>query len=541
MRQLTNLLMFLVVILFPFDTLYAQSPDLGDLKYPIIRSSGCLRSLGSTPIPIPMTIPVGCEAVDCCPGCQDGLIDWKIRARGIGDRTLTIKFENLDADRSKRLVAEGYGNWITPDTLNLKDGETIVRGIGYSGQQVVPVATPNFTLDQKSVKLLERAIAERRRAKVEPVEVVVEIDQMLGPVIVSSQKLELTHLDCMKLPPRFTTDAVQLINNRGSDESGVWIRAAIEAGVCLRDFPVCVTSSKPLPNFQFPCSGNYFAFSEDDAMVWRRQSWTPAEGDVLSIRFGDLLNVPLQVWLVAANKLEIAQIEVALTNMVFNKQHCGMRFSPIYVDLSNQPKAITIEENPSDNSIRKCSKLRSDIGFQEGAINVYYLTQTAFGVPYACDEGDQIGEPGEPMVVIGGTKTNESLMHEIGHVFSLAHPAQYTPSEGANTLPCNNIMQTQGNACPAAGGPRRTFTEGQCFRMNADEISWINKLGIRQGSTKSCWLGVGGSSITIPTDPFCPSISSNIDHPDPGLQIQLQLPPDLSNLCGPGIPLSVLE
>ncbi len=138
-------------------------------------------------------------------------------------------------------------------------------------------------------------------------------------------------------------------------------------------------------------------------------------------------------------------------------------------------------------------------------------------------------------------RTPESLTHEIGHVFSLAHPAQYTASEGANSLTCSNVMQTQAAPCFSTEGSRSTFTEGQCFRMNADKISWINKLGIRQGSTKSCWLGVGGSSNSIPTNPDCPSISANIDHPEPGLQTQLQLPPDLSNLCGPGIPQELFE
>jgi hypothetical protein len=47
-------------------------------------------------------IPVGCEVVDCCPGCpKPDVLDWRIRLEGDLVKSAVLKFSNLYASTSK--------------------------------------------------------------------------------------------------------------------------------------------------------------------------------------------------------------------------------------------------------------------------------------------------------------------------------------------------------------------------------------------------------------------------------------------------------
>jgi hypothetical protein len=75
-------------------------------------------------------IPVGCEIIDCCPGCP-GLdrIDWVIRVDGDPVEALILRFENLPPPIARRLRIEGEATWLKGDRLQIKgQGETIIRG-----------------------------------------------------------------------------------------------------------------------------------------------------------------------------------------------------------------------------------------------------------------------------------------------------------------------------------------------------------------------------------------------------------------------------
>jgi hypothetical protein len=103
-------------------------------------------------------------------------------------------------------------------------------------------------------------------------------------------------------------------------------------------------------------------------MVWRLANWTDEPGNVLRIGFPDMFRVPLRVWILTPpfeTTKSKAQMEVARATSIFNSQHCGIRFSATYEDATNDPDAIEMEKENLT-----CGRLKSRIGFVDGAINV---------------------------------------------------------------------------------------------------------------------------------------------------------------------------
>jgi hypothetical protein len=107
----------------------AQIPPVMDL--PPYKTSKCFLNLGTVPSPVLAPIPVGCDAVDCCPNCQAGAIDWVIRASGMENVSLTLKFEGLDEGVAQRLASDGNA-WLAPDVLKVRNGMVRIDGIGRS-------------------------------------------------------------------------------------------------------------------------------------------------------------------------------------------------------------------------------------------------------------------------------------------------------------------------------------------------------------------------------------------------------------------------
>jgi hypothetical protein len=55
-------------------------------------------------------VPVGCEVVDCCPGCP-GPLDWEIYVDGDPFRRLVLRFEDLSPEVAGKLSVEGNAEW----------------------------------------------------------------------------------------------------------------------------------------------------------------------------------------------------------------------------------------------------------------------------------------------------------------------------------------------------------------------------------------------------------------------------------------------
>src|SRR5437867_709447 len=73
-------------------------------------------------------IPVGCEVIDCCPGCPGPPIDWHIVVQGDPLRSLDFVFENLTPQIQQNLKLSNNAKWINSNTLRVNAGTTVIRG-----------------------------------------------------------------------------------------------------------------------------------------------------------------------------------------------------------------------------------------------------------------------------------------------------------------------------------------------------------------------------------------------------------------------------
>ena len=69
-----------------------------------LRGSLCIELVDPfNPVKIPR-VPVGCEVIDCCPGCPGpGPLVWELQVSGDAVEALMLRFENLP-DRSPTLI-----------------------------------------------------------------------------------------------------------------------------------------------------------------------------------------------------------------------------------------------------------------------------------------------------------------------------------------------------------------------------------------------------------------------------------------------------
>jgi hypothetical protein len=102
-------------------------------------------------------IPVGCEVVDCCPGCPGpGIIDWRINIDKTRFQGATLRFEGLDQKSVAQLVIKGDAKVNEKGEIALGSGEIRITGLPAEIDGRVPVGfvTP------KAVDKLDAATQE---------------------------------------------------------------------------------------------------------------------------------------------------------------------------------------------------------------------------------------------------------------------------------------------------------------------------------------------------------------------------------------------
>ena len=98
-------------------------------------------------------IPVGCEIVDCCPGCPGAelMIDWVINYAGDPFEAVALRFEGLDREVAARLRVEGDATWDAErQVLEVRGkGQVVLRGFtGHGADLRWSAASPRMTLDR---------------------------------------------------------------------------------------------------------------------------------------------------------------------------------------------------------------------------------------------------------------------------------------------------------------------------------------------------------------------------------------------------------
>jgi hypothetical protein len=434
----------------------------------------------------PGRIPVGCEVIDCCPGCPGGPveeIEWRIRLESPAGLSAGLRFSGLPGEPSKTLTVEGAGKWNADQTVTVERGQTTIRGFKLPVGQRPPVVSLSWRLDEKPGRSGKGGAADMVPDGAEPPKVNLEIAQLLGRYVVGRVRRGLILVRCPNLGPGGATDAVRVVNNASADQTVILLDGK-RGGSCVNDEVQRTAVQVGVGNFlsKGTCREEAIVFSDDDAMQLRENlsTWTNPAGDLLRVdQTPDIVNVPLHLWhmdgSVWVTGMRMAN-DMARANQLYNTMNCGISFTRTYHDAV----LAAVTAGLRDADCGSAALLRSNIGFVAGAINVYYLRDPSGMRGWWC---------GNNTIIIGSTADNETLSHELGHAFTLDHTNEVAGMSATNLM-------------VGGGTGRNNITEGQCFRCNANGDSTLNTNGNRVGPTRTCADGTA--------DAACPALSLDV-------------------------------
>lgn len=458
--------------------------------YPHFIFPICLEDLVVIKVP---PIVVGCEVIDCCPGCPGPWpLDWRIRVEG-PVQEVALRFDGLPV-APQTLEVKGAGRWGKDNTLTVSRGETMLRGIpGAPSARPVRVQ-PEVLLDAGGIPADSGGAAPAKDGSPPAADARIIVEQLRGGIVVNERVILYRVRRCPPRPVFPRTDRVDLRNNAGSDNAVVFLDAR-RSGGCVNDeidrgsglFAVGSVLSNG------GCRSEAAVFSDDDAvqLLENVTTWTDPLGDRLPADLTpDRWQAPVDVWITQTTLQTRSQNEMAQGDLLLNTNHAGVdilanvRFQPLPTT-ANAATINTTAGNVWNTGTCTVGAITGNPAiFTAGRINVYFVNQAFTG--WWC--------PGSNVIAIGTTAQPESLAHEFGHAFSLAHTNGVDYDlDGANDFPNTNIMW-------GGGVGRTTFTEGQCFRMTLNPGSMLNVNGVRTaGPLRTC------ADATI--GPGCPWIA----------------------------------
>jgi len=360
----------------------------------------------------------------------------------------------------------------------------MLRGMPEPRKGRVTVALPELTFDKQRLRqsmdrMEDDARSDRERVETKAVEgdfIEVVFEQLLGPVVVNSYRVRYVLRLCP--PPVLRADTIDLDNNAAND-SAVVLLDGRRSGGCVDDQQFRGSNVINVGNVlaRGSCNSEAAVFSDDDAfqLVENVGVWTNSLGDTLKVnQTPDLLEAPVSVWLIRSGAAAAAATDVAQANMLYNTSNCGTGFTADIQDVSDDDTAVDLVMASGQCSSGWIANLTASAFYDAGRLNVYYTNNatTAFN----CIQDRNIS-------VVGTGARPASLAHEFGHAYTLGH------TNTIGSIPTSNVMH--------GGGTGRTeFTEGQCFRINANAGSVLNGNGVRSGPTRNCPDGT--TSVSCP-------------------------------------------
>jgi hypothetical protein len=450
-------------------------------------ANACWTDLLPRPQDFPIQkVVVGCDVVDCCPGCPGASsLDWRVQVAGNAVEAVHLSFKNLSAATMESLTLTGAA--LTSSGISVARGTGLIEALPMKiGDLPPPVASLTLELDSSWTPVAPPANR-----------IDVLIEQLLGQVVVSEFALRFDVQACPATTTGPGDDRIELTNNAGNDSavvvwSGRRKTAATETCLSYENARTNGTASLGSLVPQGACpSSNAAVFSDDNAMFFDSSvtEWTTNPGDVLSVDLQERVQVPVRVFVANPMAGSVPAHAVDTANAIYNENNVGIVF-----DATITPVEIT-EANVI--GARNCSRnedgwmqLQSLGLYGKDQINVYYVKQGFTAVN--CDKKRNA-------IFIGTTSGISTLAHELGHALSLKHPV------ASSTLTSLNIMRPT----PFTNH----VSEGQAFRMNTQCNSTINTMVkdgdfVRPGDRPRVHCNDGASgNITCPTFPasFPPS------------------------------------
>jgi hypothetical protein len=434
-------------------------------------------------------IPVGCELVDCCPGCPGpGPIEWRVAIDAKILAGAELRFEGLSPAELKRLKIEGNARR-DGDRIVLRPGPSRIRGLPFKTEAQVPVG------------LLRPLARKKPAAGAVPARGTVterlSVRQFLGQFLVN--KFDWTFLvrRCGPIidPPFF--DKLRIQGIAAGDDVVVMLDARTQAQ-CSDGTPPAPewifrsTGETPLPNLLAPassCNSEIAIFSKKHAMKWETGVvWGNSPGDVHTVTLDPVIDVPVHIWVANQNPgvaaLASAHMDRAIN--LYQDNMVGVRFVPTVSVLPADAEAtvnagIGIASN-GDLVCQSLGPIQASTFYGAGALNVYYVNEGFTGrncaimqTPHSCP-GSAFAAGDANISFIGTTANDTTLAHELGHAFGL-RPAICGghADSSSGILGHDNLMWT------GSSDPRSTFSLGQVFRMNTHSDKWGGTMLIQNG------------------------------------------------------------
>src|SRR5260370_22516912 len=285
-------------------------------------------------------------------------------------------------------------------------------------------------------------------------------------------------------------DTVHLTNG-GAGENGILVSGTKGGAGNLCDRYTCPAGTDIGIGNYTNATGDVTAFTNHrPPTLLSPASWTNGS-DTMNLNLQNEYLVPFFIWIVKgpfSSEQTVAINACIRTSQIWGDERMGVRFSTFQInDATRNPNASSFFAYDCS----KASNMRSQIGFNAGWINGYYVDTVDFGSGPVTTNGVWCGGN---TVAMGHDASDHLFSHEIGHGFSLEH---------VNTL--TTFFDTT-NVMHNASNDRRFLTEGQTFRAVVNQGSAINTTYNTRHSliTRNC------ETPTSTTDPSCPAVQKRI-------------------------------
>jgi hypothetical protein len=431
-------------------------------------------------------IPIGCELVDCCPGCPaTGPLELRVSIDATIVTGAELRFEGLaDADL-KRLKVSGTAKR-EGERILLRAGTARITGIPYPSSASGTTAFLQPLIARDAVKRMPSQPAGPGAGGITDH---ITLQQFRGPFLVNSFNWGFAILPCRKppKPPTASWDKLKIDGIAAGDEVIVMMDARTGSG--CQDGSAGIASEQLFastgetvhPNLLSPaagCNSEIAIFSKNHAMKWETAvPWTDNPGDVHTVTLDPLIKAEVNIWVMDDTTAALALTHFNKARDLFRENRVGVLFEPKIRKLPDATAAQTVRNgvDPYSWDCLALDPIKATSSFYTAnALNIYYVDMPVGGkncaikpTPGACVYDTTAYPPGDANITFLGTAASlTTLAHELGHAYGLRPAKCKGHTEGIPGFASDNLMCT-GPSCVN----RSKLTLGQVFRMNtyADE------------------------------------------------------------------------
>lgn len=436
-----------------------------------------------------LPIPVGCEVVDCCPGCPGpGPLEWRIRIGGTELAGAELSFDGLSPKDLEQLKLSGNAK-LEGNRIIIGQGETVIAGLPETVAGKVPVGFVKPLMNEGDTNTLQKSEDEIGASNIDadvngsPSDI--SIIQYLGGFQVNRFRVGYFIRPCRPQPPR---DKLRIRNNTDGDStvSMIDFRSGSGGAGCTNDQMIRTVEEANMGNAlsSGTCNSEVAVFSDNNAMAFDTPvtTWTNSVGDIHTVNLQPIITVPVGVWIANAASAPVAVNDFANANLLYNQNNVGVQFNPTFNNVSGNPAAVTA----IGGGCGSAATVQASAWYTPNTLNIYYVAGGFTGVNCGFDRN---------ISYIGTAANLGSLPHEIGHAYGLRPSGSWGHTNGVAGFGNNNIMW--------GGGPgtRNHFSVGQAFRINVDTGSMLNANGNRTGSIRACAPNVSNN--------LCPALAQD--------------------------------